>query len=358
MKGGCTRRRWRILRNEADAEDAAQEAVLKAFKHIGQFRAEARFSTWLIQIAVNEARMRRRKQQAVVMEPMVDQRDEEGHYTPRDFADWSEIPSETLERAEVRQKLAEALNSLGQKYREVFILRDMQQLSIEDTAKGAGHFGAVGENALAAGEVNAARSAGAGAGRAVGADVCRLRRGTSHGNAVCEEVWREISNYLDGEVSPEMRAAMEEHFRGCKHCTAVVDGARNVVKLYGDERMLEVPLGFSQRLQRRLEGNMPGNRRTFLGWMVAAAAGLVVAGSFEVARSSSAWQAAQRSQQAKPGSGVPPDMMVLVSSDAKIFHVAGCTFIHDKAHVRTMVAREAEREGYAPCVRCLKKYLS
>ncbi|HTA21977.1 MAG TPA: sigma-70 family RNA polymerase sigma factor [Terriglobales bacterium] len=127
-----------ILRNESDAEDAAQEAVLKAFKHIRQFRAEARFSTWLIQIAVNEARMRRRKQQAVVMEPMVDQRDEEGDYTPRDFADWREIPSETLERAEVRQKLAEALSSLGQKYREVFILRDMQQLSIEDTAKALG----------------------------------------------------------------------------------------------------------------------------------------------------------------------------------------------------------------------------
>jgi RNA polymerase sigma-70 factor, ECF subfamily len=127
-----------ILRNEADAEDAAQEAVLKAFKHIRQFRAEARFSTWLIQIAVNEARMRRRKLQAVVMEPMVDQQDEDGHYTPRDFADWREIPSETLERAEVRQKLAEALNSLGEKYREVFILRDMQQLSIEDTAKTLG----------------------------------------------------------------------------------------------------------------------------------------------------------------------------------------------------------------------------
>ena len=127
-----------ILRNEADAEDAAQEAMLKAFKHIRQFRAEARFSTWLIQIAVNEARMRRRKQQAVVMEPMVDQRDEEGDYTPRDFADWREIPSETLERAEIRQRLAEALSSLGQKYREVFILRDMQQLSIEDTAKALG----------------------------------------------------------------------------------------------------------------------------------------------------------------------------------------------------------------------------
>src|SRR5208337_5455373 len=59
-----------ILRNEADAEDAAQEAVLKAFKHIRQFRAEARFSTWLIQITVNEARMRKRKEHAGIMQPM------------------------------------------------------------------------------------------------------------------------------------------------------------------------------------------------------------------------------------------------------------------------------------------------
>ena len=124
-----------ILRNEADAEDAAQEAMLKAFKHIGQFRAEARFSTWLIQITVNEARMRKRREHAHVIEPIVDHQDEEGNYTPRDFADWREIPSETLERKEVRQLLAEALDSLGEKYREVFVLRDMQHLSIEETAR-------------------------------------------------------------------------------------------------------------------------------------------------------------------------------------------------------------------------------
>src|ERR1700691_3298729 len=69
-----------ILRNEADAEDVAQEAILKAFKHIGQFRAEARFSTWLIQITVNEARMRRRKEHAELMQPIVDHQDEEGNY--------------------------------------------------------------------------------------------------------------------------------------------------------------------------------------------------------------------------------------------------------------------------------------
>jgi RNA polymerase sigma-70 factor (ECF subfamily) len=128
-----------ILRNETDAEDAVQEAMLKAFKHLRQFRAEARFSTWLIQITMNEARMRRRKAHANIMEPIDarpgDGKDEESSYTPRDFADWREIPSETLERNEVREKLAEALAKLGQIYREVFVLRDMQHLSIEETAK-------------------------------------------------------------------------------------------------------------------------------------------------------------------------------------------------------------------------------
>ena len=124
-----------ILRNEADAEDAAQEAVLKAFKYIRQFRAEAKFSTWLFQIAINEARMRRRRQQAHAMEPIVEQQNDDGDYTPRDFADWREIPSETLERREVREALMTALASLSEKYREVFVLRDMQHLSIEETAK-------------------------------------------------------------------------------------------------------------------------------------------------------------------------------------------------------------------------------
>ena len=127
-----------ILRNSADAEDAAQEAILKAFRHIKLFREEARFSTWLIQIAVNEARMRIRRNHADVMEPIAERPDEAGNYVPRDFADWREIPSETLERKEIREKLAAALASLSEIYREVFVLRDMQQLSIEETAKALG----------------------------------------------------------------------------------------------------------------------------------------------------------------------------------------------------------------------------
>ena len=73
--------------------------------------------------------------------------------------------------------------------------------------------------------------------------------------ANCEQVWRQISNYVDGDVDVGLRAAMDEHFRACTKCASVLAGTRNVVALYGDERMIEVPAGFSSRLERRLTKN-------------------------------------------------------------------------------------------------------
>jgi len=127
---------YAILGNEADAEEVSQEAVLKAYTNLARFRAEAKFSTWLIQITINEARMRLRKDRRKLYESLDDApQDQEGDYTPRDFADWREIPSETLQRKELRQALARALASLAPKYREVFVLRDVDKLSIAQTAK-------------------------------------------------------------------------------------------------------------------------------------------------------------------------------------------------------------------------------
>jgi hypothetical protein len=173
----------------------------------------------------------------------------------------------------------------------------------------------------------------------------------------CEEVWREVSNYVEEDVNPDLRAAMDEHFRGCKGCTSILEGTRNVIKLYGDESMVSVPLGYSYRLHRRLEQNMHPTRRTFFGWMVAAAAGVLVAGGFEVARSSGHLPQ-MRSPHAQMASAVPPDMMVLVYPEGKVFHMAGCTSIPAHAQLQSVQAREAEREGYTPCVRCLKQYLT
>jgi RNA polymerase sigma-70 factor, ECF subfamily len=124
-----------ILRNQADAEEVAQEAVLKAFSKLSSFRAECKFSTWLVQITYNEARMRLRKDRRNLYESLDEKQEEpEGDYWPRDFADWRPIPSELLEENETRQALQNAIDSLSPTYREVVVLRDVQNLSIKDAA--------------------------------------------------------------------------------------------------------------------------------------------------------------------------------------------------------------------------------
>jgi RNA polymerase sigma-70 factor, ECF subfamily len=128
-----------ILNNAADAEEVAQEAVLKALTHLASFRREAKFSTWLVRITINEARLRLRKDRRHLYESVDEPtEDDEGEYFPKDFADWREIPSETLRRRELRDALNRALDSLPPKYREVLILRDVQHLSIEETAQALG----------------------------------------------------------------------------------------------------------------------------------------------------------------------------------------------------------------------------
>jgi len=128
-----------LTRNDADAEEVAQEAILKAFKNIRSFRREAKFSTWLIQIAINEAKMKIRKNRRHLYESIEEpQMSSDGDYIPKDFADWREIPSEALERKELRDALASALHSLPEKYRAVMMLRDVQQLSIAETAQALG----------------------------------------------------------------------------------------------------------------------------------------------------------------------------------------------------------------------------
>jgi hypothetical protein len=176
----------------------------------------------------------------------------------------------------------------------------------------------------------------------------------------CEQVWVEISNYIDGEVDPALRQNMDEHFHGCTRCTSVLAGARNVVSLYGDERMIEVPSGFGRRLENRLarEARPVASRWSpWSAWLVPIAALIVLAGGVRFA-SSKVSNPPVKSELAEPGRGIPPDLVVLVAANTRVFHVQGCGVIHNKETVRTLTAKEAIHEGYAPCVRCMRKYLT
>jgi hypothetical protein len=182
----------------------------------------------------------------------------------------------------------------------------------------------------------------------------------------CEQVWLEISNYVDGDVDATLRLAMDEHFRTCKRCASVLAGTRNVIQLYGDERMLEVPAGFSQRLEKRLGQKLDqqgwsaavrGSRwSSWSAWLVPVAAIALFTGTLALVDQLT-FKPPAKSILAEPAHDIPPEMLVVVSAGSKVFHVAGCPFIHDKATERTITAKEAMRDGYVPCSRCLRQYL-
>ncbi|GGA67901.1 RNA polymerase sigma factor [Edaphobacter acidisoli] len=124
-----------LLRNEAEAEEVAQEAFLRAFRSLASFRAQSKFSTWLISITLNEARTRLRRSQRFKVESLDAPEDDQRHITPALLRDWREVPSEAVERSEVRAILRQAIEELPTIYREVFMLRDVEEMSVNEIAE-------------------------------------------------------------------------------------------------------------------------------------------------------------------------------------------------------------------------------
>jgi RNA polymerase sigma-70 factor, ECF subfamily len=124
-----------MLKNAADAEDAAQEAMLKAYRSLHLFRGEAKFSTWLMTIALNEGRTRLGKL-VRRQESSLDEEAEEhgGDFTPALLTDWRPVPNEVLEQKELASKLESEIQALPEKYREVFTLRDVEGLEAGEVA--------------------------------------------------------------------------------------------------------------------------------------------------------------------------------------------------------------------------------
>jgi RNA polymerase sigma-70 factor, ECF subfamily len=123
------------MKNETDAEDVAQDAFIRAFRKLSSFRAESKFSTWLMSITINEARTRLRRQALVRMEPLEQVPDEAKGISPALLRDWREIPSTALEREEIRNLIQRAVEQLPDIYRQVFLLRDVEELTISEAAE-------------------------------------------------------------------------------------------------------------------------------------------------------------------------------------------------------------------------------
>src|SRR3954453_4275958 len=127
-----------ITQNREDAEDVVQDAFLKAYGNLAQFQGQSKFYTWLVRIAVNEALMklrRRRPERTVSLDQDVET-DEDT--IPREVADWSPNPEQQYNQAELRELLQKTIQGLPSGFRTVFVLRDVEGLSTEETAEALG----------------------------------------------------------------------------------------------------------------------------------------------------------------------------------------------------------------------------
>jgi RNA polymerase sigma-70 factor, ECF subfamily len=126
-----------ITRNREDAEDAMQDAFMKAFSHLDRFHEESRFYTWLVRIAANEALMRLRKRrpnQFSLDEPI----ESEDDFVPQQIEDWGPSPEQRFAQTEMRDILRGVIEELPPDFRVVFLLRDVEGLSTEETAEALG----------------------------------------------------------------------------------------------------------------------------------------------------------------------------------------------------------------------------
>lgn len=128
-----------MLKNDADAEDAAQETAIKVYRNLHLFRGESQFRTWVLSIARNEGLGRLRKLAARREDSLDAETDETtGDYTPAILTSWREIPSQALERKELGVLLRKAIEGLPLIYRNVILLRDIEEMDVRETAAALG----------------------------------------------------------------------------------------------------------------------------------------------------------------------------------------------------------------------------
>jgi RNA polymerase sigma-70 factor, ECF subfamily len=124
-----------ITQNREDAEDVVQEAFLKAYGNLKQFQGQSKFYTWLVRIAVNEALMKLRKRRPERMVSLDEEVKTDEDSLPREVADWSPNPEQQYTQAELRDILTRTIQGLPASFRTVFVLRDVEGLSTEETAE-------------------------------------------------------------------------------------------------------------------------------------------------------------------------------------------------------------------------------
>jgi RNA polymerase sigma-70 factor, ECF subfamily len=248
---GLYRLAFRLLRDEAAAEDVVQETFLNAFKSLDQFAGRSRLGTWLFRIAYNNALMRLRSLQPV--EPLEDDFDLESPGMPANVVPWGETPEDVVARGEMAQVLDEAIAAIPETLSVVFQLRDVEGRSTAETAEILG---------LTEGTVKVRLHRARLALRERLSGYFGERVPSEPAQMTCGELVQYLSDYIDAELDEPLTAAAREHLATCRHCHIMLDTTQDAIVLYRERDKRVIPAARRARLFREIETSFAKRSRT------------------------------------------------------------------------------------------------
>ncbi len=239
---------YRLLRDEAAAEDVVQETFLNAFKGLDKFDGRSKLSTWLFRIAYNNALMRLRSHKPAA--PLESEEEEPSSVSV--VVPWHETPEEVLSRQEMKEVLDKAIGSLPPALRAVFELRDIQEHSTAETAEILGLTEAAVKVRLHRARLLLREKLSGYFGTTEAAEQETL---------TCEEVTQYISDYIDNELDEPLAEAARQHIATCKHCHILLDTTEDTISLYREGSPRVIPDASRTRLFQEIQESFAARAR-------------------------------------------------------------------------------------------------
>lgn len=234
---GLYRLAFRVLHDEAAAEDVVQETYLNAWKSLDRFDGRSRLGTWLFRIAYNNALMRLRSTKPV--DPLLEDVDSESAPSPAEVVPWVETPEDIVEKGETAQVLEEAIAAIPESLGLVFQLRDVEGRSTAETAEILG---------ITEGTVKVRLHRARLALRERLSGYFGERVPSAPARMTCEQVVQYLSDYIDAELDKPLAAAVQEHLATCQHCHIVLDTTENAIVLFRGREKRVIPAADRARL--------------------------------------------------------------------------------------------------------------
>ena len=229
-----------ITQNREDAEDVVQDAFLKAYENLEQFQGNSKFYTWLVRIAVNESLMKLRRRRSDRTVSLDEDIETEEDTMPREVADWSPNPEQLYKQGELKDILRKTIQGLPASFRTVFVLRDVEGLSTEETAEALDLSIPAVKSRLLRARLQLRERLN---------KYFRKPKGGDGKQVTCTDFLKELTDYLDATIDASTHAELEDHLAWCHNCYVICNTTKKTIEIYRDSQLYELPEDLRTRLE-------------------------------------------------------------------------------------------------------------